>query len=43
MFTSDFTSFFQELSQNNNSVWFSSNKKRYEKVVQAPFIPERFL
>lgn len=36
-FTSDFITFFQELSANNNRDWFLENKKRYETAVKKPF------
>ena len=36
-FKQDFFDFFSELSQNNNTVWFNENKKRYEAVVKKPF------
>ncbi len=36
-FSSEFISFFEELTFNNSSEWFKENKKRYEKHVKAPF------
>lgn len=36
-FEPDFISFFKELAANNHKEWFDANKKRYEKVVKAPF------
>jgi len=36
-FTPEFTTFFKDLSKNNNSVWFNENKARYEKDVKIPF------
>lgn len=36
-FEKDFITFFKELELNNNKEWFNDNKKRYEKIVKAPF------
>lgn len=36
-FTKDFTEFFRDLEQNNNTQWFHANKKRYEESVKTPF------
>jgi uncharacterized protein (TIGR02453 family) len=36
-FSEDYLSFFSELSENNHKDWFDANRKRYEKVVKAPF------
>ncbi|MCD6013535.1 MAG: hypothetical protein K0Q79_3397 [Flavipsychrobacter sp.] len=36
-FTSDFTGFFKELSKNNTTDWFNTNRKTYEKNVKEPF------
>jgi len=36
-FTSDYISFFQELSANNEKSWFDLNRKRYEISVKKPF------
>jgi uncharacterized protein (TIGR02453 family) len=30
--------FFEDLARNNNSEWFNTHKKRYEKEVKEPFI-----
>lgn len=38
MITQAYTSFFKELSENNNIEWFHANKKRYEQEVKAPFL-----
>ena len=38
MITKPYTSFFKELSKNNNKEWFHANKKRYENDVKAPFL-----
>jgi len=38
MITKDYSSFFRELSKNNNKAWFHANKKRYEDAVKAPFL-----
>lgn len=32
-----FTSFFKELTGNNNRDWFNANKERFEEQVKAPF------
>ncbi|MDA0194085.1 MAG: DUF2461 domain-containing protein [Bacteroidetes bacterium] len=37
-FTSNFSDFFNDLSNNNNTDWFHANKKSYEKNVKDPFI-----
>lgn len=36
-FTEDFLQFLKELPANNNSEWFNTNRKRYEKEVKYPF------
>lgn len=37
VFTSNFSSFFEELEQNNHKTWFDENRKRYEEEVKKPF------
>ncbi|WP_297338202.1 DUF2461 domain-containing protein [Algoriphagus sp.] len=37
MFTSNYLSFFAQLSENNNKDWFTTHKKDYEKDVKKPF------
>jgi uncharacterized protein (TIGR02453 family) len=37
MFSSQYITFFKELSQNNNTDWFNAHKKDYEKEVKKPF------
>lgn len=37
MFTSNYLSFFAQLSENNNTDWFTTYKKDYEKDVKKPF------
>lgn len=36
--TSEYSSFFSELAENNHKEWFHANKKRYEEHVKAPFL-----
>lgn len=36
-FTSEYLTFFEELSRKNNKVWFDANRKRYEEHVKRPF------
>lgn len=36
-FTKDFISFFEALSEHNNSSWLSENRKLYDTVVRKPF------
>lgn len=38
MITKPYTSFFKELSKNNNKEWFHANKKRYENDAKVPFL-----
>ena len=33
----EYLNFFNELSENNNKLWFDENRKRYEKFVKKPF------
>ena len=37
-FTPELFGFFRELGKNNNKEWFTSNKERYEQVVQEPAV-----
>jgi uncharacterized protein (TIGR02453 family) len=37
-FTREFISFFRELEENNSTVWFNENKKKYETFIKQPFI-----
>ncbi len=38
MITKAYSTFFKELSKNNNKEWFHANKKRYEAEVKIPFL-----
>ena len=37
-FTPEFFKFFNQLKRHNNRDWFQANKKRYEALVQDPFL-----
>lgn len=37
MINESYSTFFRELSQNNNKNWFHANKSRYENDVKGPF------
>lgn len=36
--TTSYTSFFEDLEENNRKEWFHANKKRYENDVKGPFL-----
>ena len=36
-FTSEYLTFFEELSRKNNKSWFDENRKRYDEHVKRPF------
>ncbi|WP_222982711.1 DUF2461 domain-containing protein [Flagellimonas meishanensis] len=38
MINAHYSSFFKELTLNNNTAWFQANKKRYESDVKGPFL-----
>ncbi|MDC6366466.1 MULTISPECIES: DUF2461 domain-containing protein [Flavobacteriaceae] len=38
MITEDFSTFLQELSNNNHKDWFKAHKKHYENDVKTPFL-----